>query len=272
MVAIRTSTAWTGFTPADPAPSGTVGLLALATDAYIEFDLRGLLPPGVGMCTTRIANVEPLTVAALRATSADITTAAGTILPGQPLAALIYGCTAGAAIIGHDEVAGLLGAAKPEAHCLTPVGSVAAALRALGVRRPAVLTPNLRQVNESIAGALAEEGFRLTGLTGFGISQDADITRIPPHAVAEIAKGLCCPRTDGLLICCTSLRSTPVIEELEQRLGLPVVTSNQALAWDVTRRLDLDDRPSGPGSLLRTSGEPVPAVPGLVPARPATGG
>ncbi|ASR36542.1 hypothetical protein BAY61_17765 [Prauserella marina] len=271
MVAIRTSTAWTGFAPTDPAPSGTVGLLALATDAYIEYDLRGLLPPDVGMCTTRIANVEPLTVGSLRATAADVTAAAETILPGQPLDALIYGCTAGAAIIGHDEVAGLLGAAKPGAHCLTPVGSVSAALRALGVTRPAVLTPNLRQVNESIAGALTGEGFRLTGLTGFGISQDSDITRIPPEAIVEIASRLCSPGTDGLLICCTSLRSTPVIEELESLLGLPVVTSNQALAWDVARRLGAEHRPPGPGSLFRASGEPVPAT-ALVPARPVPGG
>ena len=38
-------------------------------------------------------------------------------------------------------------------------------------------------------------------------------------------------RADLLFISCTALRASLVIDQIEQRIGKPVVSSNQALAW-----------------------------------------
>jgi maleate isomerase len=42
-----------------------------------------------------------------------------------------------------------------------------------------------------------------------------------------------------------------VIEQLEQDLGKPVITSNQATAWQLMRLLGIDDPIEGYGELLR---------------------
>ena len=43
---------------------------------------------------------------------------------------------------------------------------------------------------------------------------------------------------EALFISCTALRTACVIAEIEQALGCPVVSSNQATAWMCLRLLD----------------------------------
>ena len=42
----------------------------------------------------------------------------------------------------------------------------------------------------------------------------------------------------------------PVIEEIEQKLGRPVVTSNQAVIWEALSLLGIDDRRNCRGRLF----------------------
>jgi maleate isomerase len=53
-----------------------------------------------------------------------------------------------------------------------------------------------------------------------------------------------------VFISCTGLRTFPVVARLEERLGKPVVTSNQALAWDCLRLAGVHDRLPGRGRLF----------------------
>ena len=55
---------------------------------------------------------------------------------------------------------------------------------------------------------------------------------------------------DAIFISCGALRSIEIIDELEQLAGKPVITSNQAMAWDVMRLAGIEDRVSGYGRLL----------------------
>ena len=50
---------------------------------------------------------------------------------------------------------------------------------------------------------------------------------------------------DAVFVSCTNIRTAGAIEPLEQRLGLPVVTSNQAAAWHVLSTFGLEGRSGG---------------------------
>jgi len=43
------------------------------------------------------------------------------------------------------------------------------------------------------------------------------------------------PGADGVFIACTALPTLPVIEHLEEDLGKPVITANQATMWEALR-------------------------------------
>jgi maleate isomerase len=58
------------------------------------------------------------------------------------------------------------------------------------------------------------------------------------------------PGVEAVFASCTNLRTFGVIGAVEAELGLPVVTSNQALLWDMLRRAGADARGWGPGRLF----------------------
>ena len=84
-----------------------------------------------------------------------------------------------------------------------------------------------------------------------GIAGNADMARLEPETIADrvlaAARGVA---ADVCFISCTAIRSAVVIDALETALAMPVITSNQALAWYATRRLGLADTPPGFGRLF----------------------
>jgi maleate isomerase len=54
-----------------------------------------------------------------------------------------------------------------------------------------------------------------------------------------------------MIIACLNFRSHPIIDELEARIGKPVVTSTQATLWHVLRLAGVKAPIAGYGRLLR---------------------
>ena len=78
---------------------------------------------------------------------------------------------------------------------------------------------------------------------------------VAPEAILEAGPALGGADVEALFISCTALRVSPIIEQPGQRLGKPVVSGNQALAWHAMRLAGVPDavpglRPAG----LRTPG------------------
>lgn len=231
-------------------PAGRIGLIALATDLNSEAELRRMAPPGIELFTNRVANTNPVTVPNLRAMAPDIARAAAGILPGFRLDALIYGCTTGTAAIGEGEIDRLIRSARPDLPVTNPIRAVDAACRALGVRRISVLTPYTQEVNDVLAEDLVGRGFEVRDVIGFGLDSDEAMTGVPAEAILETALEVTDPRADALFISCTALRVAHLLGPLEDRLGRPVVASNQALLWHALRLIG-DARPiAGFGRLM----------------------
>ena len=85
-----------------------------------------------------------------------------------------------------------------------------------------------------------------------GLNFDAEMIRVSPDYLVEYAKAIDDPRADAVLLSCGALRSTDVIDRIEQKLGKPAICSNQAMLWDSLRTAGINDRLSGLGELLRT--------------------
>ena len=55
---------------------------------------------------------------------------------------------------------------------------------------------------------------------------------------------------EAIFLSCGGIRSTEVINEIEKRLGKPVITSNQAQFWSCLRRAGIKDNLIGFGKLF----------------------
>jgi maleate isomerase len=237
--------------PSEPVGArGRLGLVGLATDLNSESDLRRMAPAGVEIFTNRVRNANPVTMDNHRAMAGDVTRAAADILPGLHLDAMIYGCTSGTVAIGEGEITRLLQAARPCTPCTNPITAVLAALRALGAQRIAVLTPYTRAVNDEFAAFLVGRGIAITRLAGFDLDSDEAMTAVAPAAILEAGLALCDQSADLLFVSCTALRTSVVVEALEEGLGKPVVASNPALLWHALRLIGNTDPISGFGRLF----------------------
>jgi maleate isomerase len=234
----------------DIAPGGRIGLLALATDYNSETDLRRILPDGVDLFTNRVLNANPLTIENLQAMSGDITRAASGILPGLGVDVMIYGCTSGTAAIGGDKIQQLINASQPGIPSTNPIAATSAALRALDATKISVLTPYSKSVNAALGNSFQDEGFEILNIDGFGLVDDIVMTGLPASALFDAAVQICDEQADALFISCTALRSSGIVEALEQKLGLPVVTSNQALVWHCLQLLNNTSEITGFGQLF----------------------
>ncbi len=239
-----------------PAARAAIGLVTLCNDVTIEPELRNFLPlEGVAVYASRVPNTTAGTVESLRLLEGHITAAAALIVPDIRIDVMAFGCTSGSMAIGPDVVAERIREARPGMACTNPVSAAAKGLRALGCKRIALLDPYTDEVNVVVERYVSGQGFDIVDKGSFKQRGDPNIVRVPPQAIFEAGLALASPASvDGLFISCTALRVSPVIARLEAALGKPVVSSNQALAWDCLRLAGCDATVPGFGRLLAGEG------------------
>lgn len=228
-----------------------IGFVLLATEQTIEDDMFQLRPEGVGVHFARAAIPDSITVESLTRHAGDLARAAETILPDGSLDVICYACTSGSLVIGEENVFAELRKGTPKAEPTSIITAVLNALRTLGATRVAVATPYLDEINQQEADYMAAAGFEITNIQGLNLEKDSDMIRVRPEFLAEFAASVDTPDADALFISCGALRSLDIIEALEQKVGKPIIWSNQAMMWDVLRRAGINDRIEGYGSLLR---------------------
>lgn len=228
-----------------------IGLIALATDHTTESDFRNMLPRDVAFFVSRVANVNPCTVENLRTMAPQLSRATSLILPDARIDVVAYSCTSGTVAIGFDEVVGQIHVARPGIPCTTPITAVLAGFKKLGIQRIVLLTPYLDEVNQPIRYYLEQHGITVLAISSFNLESDVDMAYIPPAAIRAAALNIDRPDADAIFISCTAVRAVEVVESLEQSLGKPVLSSNQALMWDALRLAGYTDPVPGFGRLLR---------------------
>ncbi|MDD1792827.1 Asp/Glu racemase [Enterovibrio sp. ZSDZ42] len=232
------------------APLGRIGVIALATDFNIEQDLNSIYPSDVRAFTSRVRNVNPLTVENLRTMAPGISKAADSILPNTDLDVIIYACTSGTVAIGSDRVTELVHQTRPNVAVTNPVTAALCAFNVLGAKKLSILTPYTEAVNREMAATFSAEGYEVLNIAGFGFEDDTAMTYISPEDIAQAAISNCDPEADLLFISCTALRATHVLKRVELALDKPVVSSNQVLVWHSLRLLKYPKPIEGFGVLL----------------------
>lgn len=226
------------------ASRGRIGLIVLATDFTIEHEWRKIMTPlaGVALYQSRILNDAQITPETLRAMEPRIAASTDVILPGGELDVVAYGCTSASMAIGEEKVFEKIRSVRPTAKCTTPITAAFAAFRALKARRIGVLTPYRADVNRIVADYIRARGFEVPVFGSFNEQDDGIVARITP---ASIRGGIDLLRTeasvDAVFVSCTSVRLAEAAAQIEADTGLPVTSSNHAMAWHSLRLAGVDD-------------------------------
>jgi maleate isomerase len=221
----------------DPRPlEKRIGLIILATDHTTEPDFsRMVASERIGVYVSRIPYANPTTPDNLRKMQPALGRGAGLILPGEELDAICYSCTSASVVIGDAEVEAAIRKAKPGAPVVTPPKAAVRGLKALGARRISVLTPYTVETSRPMAAYFAAQGFDIASFTCLGFGDDREMARIAPVSLVELAREAMAGDAEALFISCTALRAALAVPAIEEAIGRPAVTSNQATAWNCLR-------------------------------------
>jgi maleate cis-trans isomerase len=228
-----------------------IGLMVPSGNAICEAELHAMLPKGVVALITRL-ELRGSSEAELSKMLDRLEEAAGLLADARP-GLIGFHCTAVSTFA--PERAGEIPARMTRATelpAVTTADAILAALEALGSKRILLVTPYIAAVHEREVAFLAAHGCSVVGSDMMGINTNAEMAQIPPTEIAAQARRAAHahPGADALFISCTAIRSAGLIAPLEAELGLPVMTSNQVMAWHALRCLGIKDARPGFGRLM----------------------
>lgn len=225
-----------------------VGLLLPSSNTTMEPDFYKMAPMGVTVHTARML-LRAVTVKGLTEMAGEAE-GAPRLLKTAGVDMLAYGCTSGSLIggVGWEESLRRRLMEAAGVPVVTTAGAVVEGLRKLGAVRVSVFTPYVDEVNEAERGFLEAHGFQVDAIRGLGLTDNQAIGKVPgPRLEAFIAPA---PGSDAVFVSCTNLPVVHLIEGLEERHRMSIVTSNQATMWAALRLLGKGDV-KGYGALLR---------------------
>ena len=234
-----------------------LGLIVLHVDETIETEFRRLIDlDGVAVHVTRIRSGTEVTEETLQDMAARLPEAACLLPPVTRMDVVGYACTSGATIIGPDNVARSIREARAaddpgsfaHARITDPLTAVRAACTALGVRRLAFVSPYIESVSTAMREALEADGLAISAFGSFEHAEEHTVARISAGSILDAVQrvGRAAP-CDAVFVSCTNARTLEVLADAEDLIGVPVLSSNQVLAWHMLRLAGISEGPPGLG-------------------------
>ena len=228
-----------------------IGLIALASDFMIEKDFMSIIKDkDIDFFVNRIEIYNPLTSKNLIKMSQKVTEVTKDILPNQKIDCVVYGCTSGTIAAGYDSIEKKVKLAKPEAKVTTPSTAAVKALKKLKIKKIAVFTPYIKDLNNDVIEFFKKENFSITSNSYFDIKNDIDIGKVDPDYLFEILSQMDLKEADALFVSCTALPVLQLIDKLEKKLNKPVLSSNLALICDTLENIGQNVSINGFGKLF----------------------
>jgi maleate isomerase len=244
--------------------AATVGVIDLSTCTSLTPEFAMAVPSGVNILFSRlrlpggVVTVESLQemVDSARFREAAIE------LADAGVGAIAFACTSASLLLGPGFDREL--ATRLEAATSTPATTTATAmldaLRALGAQRVSVGAPYEEEITSRERDFLVAAGFEVAAIEGLGLRRDREIGSVTFDQVRALARRVGSADSDAVFLSCTNMAALPLLAELEEELGRPVITSNAATIWSLLAKVGCRAEKDGLGLLLSPAG-PAPSEP-----------
>jgi maleate isomerase len=239
-------------------------------------DFQRLAPDGVSVHITRVALSDPADLEHIgRMSETQNLVAAARLLADLHPDCISWADTSGSFMFGPKGATVQVDAIRQATGVPASTTSTAVllALRRLRVRRVAVASPYIDEVNRKLVEFFTDHGYEIGRLRSLELSQEGAIHRAAPETVYRLARAAWFEGAEALFIPCTDFEAINLIDALERNLGKPVVTANQATMWHALRLAGITEGVGGFGQLMEMDlpsanqtalADPFPSSPLLV--------
>lgn len=222
---------------------GWIGLICPGVAPAAEIDFHRFAPHGLAISTLRIPYRE-VSLEGLEEMSCQAKEMAK-MFRGFPIELLVFACTTGSMVKGWEYDKILMEEMEKASGipAITTSTAILEAFDVLGAKDICIVTPYDHALNELEVDFLKKGGYNTTSITGFGHTDPKLLPFTNPEDVMELAIQQDMASADVLFISCTALRVMETILPLEEKLGIPVITSNQATLWSALKRIGVEQMP-----------------------------
>ncbi len=227
-----------------------LGFILMSTDLAAESDFFDMAPKDVAVHITRLKTDDYTTNETLSRHIEYMADAASRIQPDTKPNVISYSCTSGSIVIGEEIIKKEIKKGAPYSIPMTLVTGVIDALKELKIKKIVVGTPYLDEINIKEAEFLYEKGFSVLNIQGLNLTKGIEFGTVTPDYWIKFAEEIDEDNADAIFLSCGGIRSTEVIDKIEQKIGKPVITSNQAQMWSCLRRAGVQDNVLGFGKLF----------------------
>lgn len=134
---------------------------------------------------------------------------------------------------------------------VTSAGALVDGLHTIGAKKVAILTPYMKPLTQLVIDYLQHEGIDVIDSISLEIPDNLEVGRQDPRAPIEITQRLNTSGVDAIVAsACVQMPSLPSIQAIEDRTGLPVLSSSVATTYAMLKQLGLSTRVPGFGALL----------------------
>ncbi len=125
-------------------------------------------------------------------------------------------------------------------------------LRGVGATKIVAATAYNDEVNDRLRTFLTESGFEVVYVEGMGIEAVEGVDSVTQADLIEFAAKVhkASEGADAMLVSCGGFRTLEIIAPVEERTGLPVVSSTPAAIWAGARLVGLSGKTEGFGRLF----------------------
>jgi maleate isomerase len=215
-----------------------IGLIIPSVNCLTEPQFAAYLPPAVTAHATRLrmAGKYRRALAELK----DALTAAAEALSDLAPKLIVFHCTANSMENGPTHEQAIVEIIERASRCpaLTTARAITEAFDHCGIRKLVLISPYAKFTNQLEVSYLSELGYTVVHEQGLGLEGHAYPT-VTPDRWKKIVQENARDEADGYFLSCTNTRMIEAVSDLEQQLGKPVVSSNQATIWACLRRLGI---------------------------------
>lgn len=208
-----------------------VGLLVPSSDIVIESDFCRELPENISFHVARMYLESTTAEGEKRMLEEEVKGVARRIRSVKP-DLVVFGCTSASALKGlvgekelAQEIEGIV-----NCPCITVTRAVIQKVKERGLTKLALITPYEPGLTEKLKETLKGAHIEIPHRADMGYTTDLEIGSVEPEKIKEFVLNHL-PETadiDGIFISCTTFRGMEIRENLEEDIGLPVITSNSA--------------------------------------------
>lgn len=232
-----------------------IGMIVPSLNTIGEDDFRRFCPEGVYYHVHRIrlrkeagrVTPESLTRAHLEALEE------ATFLQDMSPDAITFNCTGASVAWGvqgdqrlAERMTQVLGV--PSSNTMV---AIKRALAEVGAKKIVHVCPFADKFSSEEKASLEAAGLQVLKSVGLNFVDAKVAALMPPEELASIAAQHAESSMDAILLSCANVRAFEAVAALEERLGVPVVTSNQAVLWDALRLVGWTGQPTGGGCLFQ---------------------